>query len=241
MTWEGLSVLAVVPARGGSKGVLRKNLREVGGRSLIGWAAQTIAALPWVDHAVLSTDDDEMIEEGRRQGLDVPFKRPDEFATDMASSIDMWRHAWLESENHFGLRFDISILLQPTSPLRRADDVTRTVDAMVAGDHKAAATVSPLPGHFTPQKCLTVDDKGIINFYLDDGADYANRQTIPDYYHRNGVCYAVTRETLVDDGHIVEDDCVAVPVEGFVVNIDEPFELELAEFMLAREEGKQDR
>lgn len=238
MTWDGVSVLAVVPARGGSKGVPRKNLREVGGLSLIGWAAKTIAALPWIDRAVLSTDDLEMADEGRARGLDVPFPRPDEFATDGADSVGMWRHAWLASEAHYGTRFDISILLQPTTPLRRADDVERTVKAMVDGGHRAAATVSAVPGHFTPQKCLTVDDQGVIGFFLDDGAKYANRHDIPDYYHRNGVCYAVTRETLVERGHIVEDDCVAVTVEGFVVNIDEPFELELAEFMLAREEKR---
>jgi CMP-N-acetylneuraminic acid synthetase len=238
MTWDGLSVLAVVPARGGSKGVPRKNLREVGGLSLIGWAAKTIDALPWIDRAVLSTDDEEMAGEGRARGLDVPFLRPDEFATDRADSVGVWRHAWQTSENHFDTRFDISILLQPTTPLRRAGDVERTVTAMVEGGHRAAATVSPLPGHFTPQKCLTVDDKGVIGFFLPDGAKFANRQNIPDYYHRNGVCYAVTRETLVEDGHIIEDDCVAVTVEGFVVNIDEPFELELAEFMLSREEKR---
>ncbi len=237
MAWNDLSVLAVVPARGGSKGVPRKNLREVGGLSLIGWAAKTIAELPWIDRAVLSTDDEEMAEEGRRRGLDVPSLRPGEFATDMADSVGMWRHAWLEAEEHFNTRFDISILLQPTTPLRRAEDVTRTVQAMVEGSHRAAASVSVVPGHFTPHKCLTVDNNGVIGFFVDDGAQYANRQKIPDYYHRNGVCYAVTRETLVDQGHIVEDDCVAVTVDGFVVNIDEPFELELAEFMLAREKS----
>lgn len=238
MTWDGLSVLAVVPARGGSKGVPRKNLRQVGGLSLIGWAAKTIAALPWVDHGVISTDDAEMADEARARGLDAPFMRPDEFATDMASSTGMWQHAWLESEAHYGTRFDVSILLQPTTPLRRADDVTRTVKAMVEGGHGAAATLSQVPGHFTPQKCLTLDDEGVIGFFMDGGAQYANRQLIPDYYHRNGVCYAVTRETLIDHGNIVEDDCVGVMIDGFVVNIDEPFELELAEFMLAREEKR---
>ncbi len=238
MSWNDLSVLAVVPARGGSKGVPRKNLRNVGGVSLIGWAAQTIASLPWIDQGVLSTDDEEMAEEGRQRGLSVPFLRPGEFATDMADSVGMWRHAWLASEAHFDMRFDISILLQPTTPLRRLDDVARTVKAMIDGGHRAAATVSEVPGHFTPQKCLTVGEQGVIGFFVEDGAQFANRQKIPDYFHRNGVCYAVRRETLVDDGHIVEDDCVAVPVEGFVVNIDEPFELELAEFMLTREESR---
>ena len=227
-------MLAVVPARGGSKGIPRKNLRKLGSRTLIGWAAKTAAELPWIDKAVISTDDTEIAEEGRRCGLEAPFLRPDELAADSASSAEMWRHAWCESERHYGRQFDISILLQPTTPLRNAADVERTVQAMVDGKRRAAATVSRLPGHYTPEKCLTVDENGIIRFYQQAGATYTARQSIPEYYHRNGACYAVTRKTLVDHGHIVEDDCVAVEIEGYTVNIDDPIELELAEFMLSR-------
>ena len=152
-----------------------------------------------------------------------------------ASSAELWRHAWLASENHFGRRFDLSILLQPTTPLRKTPDVERTVKAMVDGRHRAAATVSRTPGHFTPQKCLALDEKGVLAFYHEHGASYAARQTIPAYYHRNGVCYAVMRETLIEHGHIVEDDCLAVIIDEYVVNIDDPIELELAEFMLSRD------
>ena len=227
-------MLAVVPARGGSKGIPRKNMCKLGSRSLIGWAAKTVSELSWIDKAVISTDDREMAEEGRRCGLEAPFLRPQALAADTASSAEMWRHAWCESERHFSQQFDISILLQPTTPLREAADIERTVHAMVDGKHRAAATVSRLPGHYTPEKCLTVDENGVIRFYQEEGATYSTRQSIPEYYHRNGACYAVTRETLIDHGHIVEDDCVAVEIDGYTVNIDDPIELELAEFMLSR-------
>ncbi len=241
MALSGASVLAVVPARGGSKGIPRKNLCRVGGLSLIAHAAQTAASLPWLDAAVLSTDDEEMAEEGRRSGLGVPFLRPPELATDAAGSVEMWQHAWLESERHFGRRFDVSILLQPTTPIRRGEDVERTALAVIRDGHRAATTVSATPGHFAPEKCLTMDGEGRLCFYHGEGAAHSRRQTIPSYCYRNGLCYAVNRETLVDDGHIVEDDCAGVVVEGYVVNIDEPIELELAEFFWKRDRRLQDR
>ena len=227
-------MLAVVTARGDSKGIPRKNLRRVGGLSLIARTARVATALAWLDAAVLSTDDEEMAEEGRRYGLDVPFMRPPELSTDTATSIDTWRHAWLESERHFGMRFDVSILLQPTAPLRRADEVERTVRTLVEGGHQAAATVGRVPPDFSPGRCLTLGDKGTLSFYSAEGAQVTRRQDFPPLYFRDGTCYAVTRECLVDRGHIVEEDCAAVLIERFVVNIDEPFDLELAEFLLAR-------
>lgn len=236
MSWNGRTVLAVIPARGGSKGIPRKNLRTVGGRSLIGWAAGTAASLPWLDATVLSTDDPEIAAEGERCGLAVPFMRPDELSTDAANSVGMWRHAWLESERHFNQRFDCSVLLQPTTPIRSVDDVERTVRAVLDDGHKAATTVSPLPGHFAPQKCLVLDERGCVSPFLDGETIASTRQDLPAYYWRNGACYAVNRATLVDEGHIVEDDCAAVVIDGFMVNIDDPIELELCEFVLARAE-----
>lgn len=234
MAFHEQNILAVVPARGGSKGIPRKNLREVGGVSLVGRAGQLANSLDWIDARVLSTDDEDIAREGRAHGLDVPFMRPAEISGDLATSVDMWRHAWLAAEAHYGMRFDISILLEPTSPLRTADDITATVTALIDGDCKAAATVSPAPAHFTPQKCLTVSD-GKIGFYHAAGASHSIRQTIPNYYFRNGICYALRRHTLVEEGKVLGDDCVAVIIERPIVNIDEPFDLELAEFLLQRE------
>lgn len=234
MSIRGLSVLAVVPARGGSKSIPRKNLQPLAGLSLIGHAARTLQTLEWVDRALLSTDDAEIAAEGLRRGLEVPFMRPEALASDTAKSVDMWRHALLAAEEQYGTRFDISILIEPTSPLRRPEDLTRTVTAMLDAGSAAAATFSRTPAHYTPQKTLTVDAQGRIGFYLSGHPPVTIRQEIPAYYHRNGVCYAVRRSTLVDAGTIIENDCLAVVIDRPLVNIDEPIELEVAEFLLSR-------
>ena len=231
------SVLAVVPARGGSKGIPKKNLRRLLGRSLIGMAGDVVQALPWVDRAIISTDDPAMAREGEAHGLEAPFLRPEELAADMATGKDAWKHAFLFAEAHYGMRFDISIYMEPTSPCRTPEDVERTVTALVDGGHMAAATVSRTPGSFTPHKTLTVDGDGHIGFYHPDGKNYSTRQKIPPYYHRNGICYAVFRETLLDSDSIIEERCAAVVIDRPVVNIDEPFDLELAEFILARSQA----
>lgn len=231
----GRSVLAVIPARGGSKGIPRKNLQLVAGLSLVARASKVVAALKWIDASVLSTDDEEIAKEGRCHGLDVPFLRPGSLSGDTALAVDVWQHAWLAAEAHYERRFDISVMLEPTSPLRRPEDVERTVHTLLEGGHPAAATVSPTPAHYTPHKTLTVSDMGIIGFYLDGGAEFSLRQAIPSYYHRNGLCYAAVREHVVDRRLIIDRDTAAVIVERRVVNIDEPFELALAEWLLERE------
>lgn len=235
MAYQGLNVLAVVPARGGSKGIPKKNLCQIKGISLIGWTAKIVNSLSWLDQSILSTDDESIANEGIKHGLSLPFMRPQELSSDTASSVEMWRHAWLTSEAHFNTKFDVSILLEPTSPLRKKEDVERTVSLLVTGKHHAAATVSRAPAHFTPQKCLTVSDSGQIGFYLQDGGHQYLRQAIPAYYYRNGICYAVRRDTLVEGGHILEDQCAAVVVERPVINIDDYFELEIAEYLMSKD------
>jgi CMP-N,N'-diacetyllegionaminic acid synthase len=234
MSYKGFKILGVIPARGGSKGIPKKNLSRVGGISLVGHAAKVARSVKWIDRAVLSTDHIEIADEGRKWGLEVPFMRPPELATDEARSSDMWKHAWLESEARFDERFDISVLLEPTSPLRRPEDVTRTIECLLESDCDAAATVSPSPAHFTPHKCLTVDGKGIIGFYHPQGGQYSIRQKIPQYFFRNGVCYALRRNTLLEKGVIIEENCKAVIIERPVVNIDDQHELEYAEFLFQK-------
>lgn len=230
----GKTLLAVIPARGGSKSIPRKNLAVLAGRTLVKHAAGVCAALSWVDRAVLSTDDMEIAEEGRRAGLEVPFMRPAELSGDMSTSVDMWRHAWLASEEAFAMRFDISVLLEPTSPMRRPGDVESAVLTLLEGGHSAVCTVSRTPAHYTPHKTLTIRDTGKVGFYLPTGALHSLRQTIPPYYNRNGICYAVTRETLVDSGVIIGESCQALVIERDVVNIDDQLDLDFAEFLMRR-------
>jgi CMP-N,N'-diacetyllegionaminic acid synthase len=234
MSYKGFKILAVVPARGGSKGIPRKNLCKIDGISLVGHAAKIAGLIDWIDRRVLSTDDAEIAEEGRNFGLDVPFMRPAELATDHASSSDMWKQAWLESEAFFEEQFDISILLEPTSPLRCTEDITLTLDTLIVSGRDAAATVSRAPAHFTPHKCLMIDKESIIRFYHQNGRHYSIRQKIPKYYFRNGICYALRRQTLIEKDSIIEQNCIAVVIERPIVNIDDYYDLEYAEFLYKR-------
>jgi CMP-N-acetylneuraminic acid synthetase len=236
MSYKGYKILAVIPARGGSKGIPRKNLCKVDGLSLVARAVKITKALTWIDKVVLSTDDREIAEEGRKYGAEVPFLRPLELAGDTSKSVDVWCHALVEAEKYYSTSFEISILLEPTSPLRQPGDVERTVYTLFNDKYiAAAATVSRTPAHFTPHKCLTVNQEGFIGFYLKDDKRFSIRQKIPKYFCRNGVCYAVKRETLIDKGLIMEEHCAAVIIDRPVVNIDELLDIEFAEFLLERE------
>jgi len=238
MSWMDAScsqaVLAVVPARGGSKGIPGKNMKRLGGLTLVGRATRLAVSQSWIDHVIVSTDDPEIAAEVVRQGGDAPFMRPADLASDTASSDDMWRHAWRAAEDYYGQLFDVSILLEPTSPLRQQADLAATMEALFDGAYHGAATVSPTPAHYAPQKTLTVNE-GRIGFLLEEGARTARRQDVPPLYHRNGLCYALRREPFLDGAPILDDACAAVIVERPVANIDEPFEMELAEWLLERQ------
>jgi CMP-N,N'-diacetyllegionaminic acid synthase len=241
MTWQtngrDLSILAVVPARGGSKGVPRKNMKSVGGVSLVGRVSRLAASLPWIDQTVISTDDDEISAEAVRHGAAAPFERPAELSDDAARSEDVWRHAWLAAEAHYDRRFHISLLLEPTSPLRIEADLAAVVRVLTDGGRASAATVCRSQAHFTPHKALTINCDGHLGFHMHNGATFSRRQAIPGaVYHRNGLCYGATRDAVVERGEIIGVDCGAVIVDRPIVNIDDAFELELAEWLLERQE-----
>lgn len=227
--YQGSRTLAVVPARGGSKGIPRKNLAVVGDRTLIAHVADLVASLDWLDEAILSTDDSDIAIEGSRVGLNV-VDRPADLASDNASNVGVWKHAWLESERRWQTRYDFGVLLQPTSPLREASDVTDCVRVLVEEHRDAVITVSPTPGHYTPEKTMVVRD-GDLAPYL--GEEFESiRQRIPDYYFLNGYCYAARRSRIIEDECVHGENTGFVVIERPVVNIDEPFDLDLANWLV---------
>jgi len=233
MAYKANTVLAVIPARGGSKRVPRKNMHKIKGVSLVGHAAIIAKSLSWIDKIILSTDDERIAEEGHIYGIDVPFMRPSELATDTSTSKAMWKHAWLSAEKKYNMHFDISVLLEPTSPLRISDDIVLTVKTLVTNSCSAAVTVSKIPADNTPPKTLLIRGDGYLESFLKDGFEYRS-QDISDYYSLNGICYAVKRKTLLEKGLIVEEDCLPVIIGRNIVNIDEYIELELATYLFPK-------
>lgn len=231
---EGKRILAVVPARSGSKGIPHKNMRKLKGISLIGWAGKTLAQLPFVDAKVISTDSPEYAREGQRYGLDAPFLRPAYLSTDDAGTVETVQHALLESERHYGMRFDIILIIEPTSPLRTPEDVERAVRRLIETGADSVVTVSPLWSKAHPLKILTLEN-GRIGFFIKEGKDIKARQALSgNLYWRNGICYALTRRCLMELGTIFTENTMPEIITRPVVNIDDPIDIEWAEFLLSR-------
>lgn len=235
MSLSNKNILAVIPARGGSKGIPRKNLKCISGKTLIQHAVDITKKLDWIDATVLSSEDDEIIAHGQNLGLTIPYRRPAEFATDHAKSIDAWRHVWLECEKHQNKIFDISILLEPSSPMRLAGDIENVVKLLIDSQAFTVATVSKTPGHYTPHKTLEIADDGFIKSFLKDGLQYSIRQQIPEYFHRNGICYATTRDSLIEHFNLMEKNCLPFLINRHVINIDEPSDLQIAELLMQKQ------
>ena len=232
MPLQGHNILAVIPARGGSKGIARKNLRKLCGKTLIAHAAECARQIDWIDATILSTDDTEIRQHAKTLNIDVPFIRPQALAGDRAKSIDVWIHAWHSSETHYAKTFDISVLLEPTSPLRMAEDIKNAVELLINTSADTVATVSKTPAHYTPHKTLEISGQGYISAYLENGMQYSIRQNIPDYYHRNGVCYAATRASLLNEYNLMENKCAPLIIKRPLVNIDEEMDMQLAELLM---------
>lgn len=231
---EGKSVLAVVPARSGSKGIPGKNMRRLLGTSLIGWTGRTLAECPWLDRRVISTDSREYAEEARRFGLDAPFLRPPELSGDESGAVETVQHALKSVEELDGQRYDVVLVVEPTSPLRRAEDVERCARRLVVEDADAVVSVSPLDQKFHSHKQLMVRD-GRLAFASGEAEGVTRRQQLEPRYWRNGICYAVTRQCLVERDTLFGPNTLADIVERPVSNIDSPLDLEWTEFLLGRE------
>jgi len=227
------NVLVVIPARGGSKSIPRKNLRKVNGISLVGRAVKIAKSLTWVNKIVLTTDDPEIAEEGRKHGVEVPFLRPPELSGDFAPGVDTWRHAWLKAEEYFGQTFDISILLEPTSPFRKPKHIEMAFNKLVEGGYDSVLTVSETDTKYHPLKQLVIENDR-VGYYDNAGKDIIARQQLTTVYYRNGAAYVVTRKCLVDQKTIIGSNASAVVIDEPLVNIDTEQDLDNARVLMSK-------
>lgn len=198
-------VLALIPARGGSKGIHDKNIRPLHGRTLVEYAAQVAAESGVVDRTVLSTDSERIAAEGRRIGIEVPFMRPADLAKDDAPMLPVIDHAvdFLEQR---GWLPDIIVLLQPTSPLRQPDHIRNAVRQLRDSGADSVVSVVELPRHLSPDYVMRVDDGRLVPF-LPQGAGVTRRQDARPACVRDGTVYAFWRRTLRETRTIYGLDC----------------------------------
>jgi CMP-N-acetylneuraminic acid synthetase len=227
--------LAVVPARGGSKGIKFKNLRTVGGVPLVALAGHVVAKCNFIDRAVVSTDHAEIARVAVTAGLAAPFFRPDSLSGDRIGDWDVLVHALNAMEALDGMRYDIVVMLQPTSPSRTPLHVRNTVTRLVEDGFDAVWTVSETDSKSHPLKQLVVDSDGRLDWYDPAGASIVARQQLKPVYHRNGIAYAITRSCLLEQNTIKGARTGAVVINEHVINVDTEYDLELANFLMSRQ------
>jgi N-acylneuraminate cytidylyltransferase len=188
-----MKALFIIPARGGSKGIPYKNIKLLNGNPLILYSIEIARAITTDENICVSTDDDQIISVVENLGLKVPFKRPEELATDTATSNDVILHAISFYERR-GVYYDVVVLLQPTSPLRT---VQQLKEAMSLYNDNLDMVVSVKKSHAAAVLCKE-DENGFLQSGLPITA--SRRQDIPDYYEYNGAIYVINIKSLKEKG-----------------------------------------
>lgn len=226
-------ILAVVPARGGSKGIPDKNIKTVGGVSLVARVGEVLKDLGEIDRSVVSTDSDRIAVVAESAGIAAPFRRPEAISGDRIGDLDVLTHALQTMEAIDGTQYDVVVMLQPTSPLRTAQNVRDCLKKMIDENLDAVWTVSETDSKNHPLKQLTVGENGELGYYDPAGSAIIARQQLKPLYHRNGIAYVISRECLLGQKTIMGKRTAGLIVKGPHVSIDTMWDMALVEFILS--------
>lgn len=230
-----MKVLAIIPARGGSKGVPRKNILEIKGKPLISYSIEAgleAKKRGAIDELVVSTDDEEIAEISKKAGAKVPFMRPDYLSSDTAKSVDVMIHAY-EYYKEQGNEFDAILLLQPTAPLRTADNICEAMN--IFSKSKASSLISCYKEEYI---CDLVSYHKDGDFALALNPEHnrgGRRQDLPDIYVRNGAIYITSVEQMISNKRVFDDrPAMYIMPKEDSVNIDCMDDVELLRWKLSK-------
>ena len=193
--YKNKSFLAIIPARGGSKGLPRKNIKKLKGTPLIGWTIKTALNSKYLDEIIVSSEDDEIINVVKKFGLSVPFKRPNELAKDTSTSYSVVEHA-VEFLKKQGKLYDFIVLLEPTSPLREKSDIDNMIRKIV-NSSKFDAIISVGEVTLHPSSMKRISDNGQISSFFKNIKKATRRQDNEKAYFPFGVAYIVKTDILL--------------------------------------------
>lgn len=228
---NGKSVLAIIPARGGSKGLPGKNVKDLFGKPLIAWSIDIATACTSIDRVIVSTDDKNISEVAKEYGAEAPFIRPAELSDDTASTINVLFHAIDWCGKHQGFRPEYIILLQPTSPLRSIEDIEGTIKTLK--NKKVRAVVSVCENNHHPWWSNTLPENGNMKDFLNPEIINKRRQDLPVFYRLNGAIYLAHTNYLYKCNGFFGPDTFAykMPINRSV-DIDSEIDFKLSSLLL---------
>ena len=230
-----MRILGLIPARGGSKGVPRKNVRPLWGRPLITWTIEAARGARLLTRTIVSTDDQEIAAIARAAGAEVPFERPAALAGDATPTLPVVLHA-LEMVEKTDQPFDAVCLLQPTNPLRTAQLIDDCIRRFISADADTLVSVLPVPAKYNPHWVYFSDLDGTLRLSTGAELPISRRQDLPPAFHREGSIYLTRRRVLVELHSLYGARTIGYPVDPeSSINIDTPADWERAEQLQPRD------
>jgi len=220
-------ILAIIPARGGSKGVPRKNIREVGGKPLVAWTIEEALKSKFIDRLILSSEDEEIIRVARKFGCDVPFIRPAELAHDKTTGIEPVLHALTILPD----KYDYVVLLQPTSPLRLVEDIDSCIEMCVK--QNANVCVSVTKSAKNPYWMYFLDSKGHLKPLENVRNTTLLRQDLPEVYMLNGAIYTANVDWFLKNKSFITEETIGyiMPPERSL-DTDSEYDIKIASYLI---------
>jgi CMP-N-acetylneuraminic acid synthetase len=227
-----MRILGIVPARGGSKGVLGKNIKLLNGKPLLQYTAEIALESQYLTAVILSSDDTQIVKVAKSLGIQVPFLRPQELALDTTPTIDAIIHALQWYENH-AVFFDAVCLLQVTSPFRTVEFLDKAIEKFITSGCDSLVSVQKVPHEYNPHWTFEVNSEGNLKIATGEDQIINRRQELPDTYHRDGSIYITKTEVLLQQHSLYGKSIsfIESPPE-FYVNIDTLADWEKAEQMI---------
>lgn len=229
------SILAIIPARGGSKGIPRKNIKNLDGKPLIAYTIEEAQKSKYIDRLIVSTEDEEIAMISKKYNLEVPFLRPEQLAKDDIAGIDPILHAvkWFHRN---GYDFDYVICLQCTSPFRNIEQIDEAIEKLIIKDADSIVSVSE--SEVSPCWMKKIEN-GLMKDFLEDSTFYSRRQDVPKTYRLNGAIYiAKTKVLLKNKNWYTKNTLAYIMDKKSSIDIDDMIDFEFAEFLM--KEGKND-
>ena len=233
------NVCGFIFARGGSKGIPRKNIRSLAGKPLIAYAIEIGFSSRHIDRVIVSTDDEEIAGVARQWGAEVPFLRPEELADDDSPEWLAWRHAIKEiSRDNKSQKMDVFVALPPTSPLRSTEDVDACISAFMEGDVDIVITVKKA-GRHPSFNMVTLDQNSITKLVMPLKSGVCRRQDAPVVYDMTTVAYVARPDYILQANHLFEGRVrgVIIPEERGL-DIDTELDFAFAELLMTRLKNK---
>jgi len=226
-------ILGVVPARGGSKGIPQKNIKLLLGKPLIAYTIIEALKSKLLTKVIISSDDRKIIRIVKKYGGEAPFVRPKELATDKSLALPVIQHAVRKMEKIEKIKYDYVVMLQPTTPLRTAEDIDQALKKLIKTKADSVISVVNVEANHPWRMKKIVNDRLVD--YGKEEVENMPRQSLPPVYIRSGDIYAVKRKVLMADNTFRGKDCRPYLMsEGGTVNIDSEIDFKLAEILLSK-------